>query len=390
MTAFPALEAAEVLADSRRRLPEWVAMLAEIVDQESGPTDSDGVRAVYDSLMRRLSPLGFEAKHIPTEGPDVLIADRQGRHSGRRRVLLIGHADTVFAHGTVAERPFRTEGGMAFGPGVADMKGGLVTAVAGLMLAGPEVLDRLDVRILVNGDEESGSLHSRPVVERFAEGMDATLVFEPGRPDNGVVVSRRGAHRFSVEVAGRAAHTGVNPQDGANAIEEAAHHILAIQELGRSIPNATVNAVMIHGGTRPNIVPDSATIRVDSRFDDAPTEALVVAGIRQLAERSTVPGTSTTVRSLDQRPAFERLDGGWFQRIEAAAVSIGVAVEPEATGGSSDGNFTAAMGIPTIDGLGAIGANYHTVDEYIVVDSLATRSALLAMALDGFTGETEA
>ena len=376
-------EPREILEAARSRKDEWVDLLGEIVDIDSGPGDAAGIDRVYGVLDAALTGLGFESERVSTPGPDVFVA-RRGAEEGAPRVALIGHADTVFAKGTVEERPFTREGKRVRGPGVADMKGGLVVALAGLDLAGPTVLDRLDLTVIVNGDEESGSADSRAVIEELAPGFDITLVFEPGRPADGFVVSRRGAHRFEVAVTGRPAHTGVNPDDGANAIETAAHHILAIQDLGRSIPDATVNAVMISGGTRPNIVPEHARIRVDSRFDDDEGEQAVVSGMRALEGPGPVVGTTTTVRSLDQRPAFAA-------RPEAAALAqlviesgqeLGLTLSGESTGGSSDGNFTSAAGVPTVDGLGAVGHDYHTPEEYVLVDSIPQRAALLARLLD--------
>ena len=373
----------EYLAESRNRLPEWVEFLRELVNTDSGPADSRGIGSVYELLKDRLSTLEFEFEMHPTPGPPVFHARRNRRQDGHSglRIVLVGHADTVFPSGTPSSRPMQVEGDRITGPGVADMKGGLVVAIAGLLLGGADALDGLDVEILVNGDEESGSLHSRSVVEEVVAGADAVLVFEPGRPPSGIVTSRRGAHRFDVEVSGVPAHTGVNPDEGANAIETAAHHVLAIQKLGKTTSRGTVNAVMINGGSRPNIVPESAIIRVDSRFDDDAAEQAIVEGMRALEGPGPVAGTATIVTSLDQRPAFPRADAGWLDKFERAAGDLGLDITAEATGGSSDGNFSASLGVPTLDGLGAIGAAYHTDDEFIFTDSLATRSSLLALVL---------
>jgi glutamate carboxypeptidase len=365
------------------RQEEWVGLLGEIVDIDSGPGDAAGIGRVYDVLERELAGIGFTVERLPTPGPDLLVARRPGRVQGARRVALIGHADTVFPAGTAAERPFRRDGERLRGPGVADMKGGLVVAIAGLSLAGEDVLDQLDLTVVVNGDEESGSAESRETIERLAPDFDVALVLEPGRPSDGFVVSRRGAHRFDVTVTGRPAHTGVNPEEGANAIETAAHHVLAIQELGRRTPHATVTAVLISGGSRPNIVPERARIRVDSRFDHDEAEAAVVAGIRALAGSGPVQGTTTTVTSLDRRPAFQARPEATFlaKLVLEAGAELGMELSGEPTGGSSDGNFTSAAGVPTLDGLGAVGHDYHTPDEYVLTASLPRRAALLGSLL---------
>lgn len=369
------------LVSARDREPEWLAVLAEIVDIESGPGDRTGIGRVYDALAARFSPLGFTDQRLPTAGPDVFLAHRPAAVDGALKLVLIGHADTVFATGTLDGWAFHYEGDRVTGPGTADMKGGLVAMLAGLTLAGEAGLDLLDLTVLVNGDEESGSAESRETIERLAPGFDTALVFEPGRPPNRIVSSRRGAHRFEVEVKGRPAHTGVNPEDGANAIETAAHHVLAIQALGRSIPGATVNAVIISGGKRPNIVPDLAVIRVDSRFDNEAAERQVVEGMDGLVGDGPVAGARTEIRSLDRRPAFESVSASLEAIYQAAATELGLEIESAATGGSSDGNFTSAAGVPTLDGLGAVGHEYHTRDEYVLTSSLAERAALLARVL---------
>ncbi|HSJ29289.1 MAG TPA: M20 family metallopeptidase [Acidimicrobiia bacterium] len=372
-----------LLRAAAERQEEWVSLLGEIVDIDSGPGDHEGIGRVYDVLERELTPLGFTVDRLPTPGPDLLVARRPGGVDGARRLALIGHADTVFPAGTAAERPFRREGERLRGPGVADMKGGLVVAIAGLALAGKDVLDQLDLTVIVNGDEESGSAESRETIERLAPDFDVALVFEPGRPSDGFVVSRRGAHRFDVAVTGRPAHTGVNPHEGANAIETAAHHVLAIQELGRQTPDATVTAVLVSGGSRPNIVPEHARIRVDSRFDHDEAEAAVVAGIRALAGPGPVPGTTTAVTSLDRRPAFQARPEARFlaDLVLSVGAELGMDLSGEPTGGSSDGNFTSAAGVPTIDGLGAVGHDYHTPDEYVLAASVSRRAALLGSLL---------
>lgn len=368
-----------LLEDARGRLDGWLSLLEALVSIDSGPGDHEGVARVYDVVGEMLAELGFaEQERLPTGGPDVFVARREAGTLGARRLLLIGHADTVFPAGTVAERPFARDGDQVTGPGVADMKAGIVVAIGGLELAGSDVLDRYDITFLLNGDEESGSYHSRETIEQLAPGFDLALVFEPGRPPNLITTARRGAHRFRIVVHGKAAHTGVNPQDGANAIEAAAHHVLAIQELGRSIPGATVNAVIIEGGKRPNIIPDHCVIRVDSRFDTAAVEKAVVEGVYALAGEGPVPGTTTEVISLDQRPAFEAADAGLEALYGEVASELGFEIRGEKSGGSSDGNFMYRKGVPVLDGLGAVGYGYHTVDEYVLVDTIAERAATFA------------
>lgn len=380
MTTLPDVGRQPATVDDQR----WIALLGEIVNIDSGPDAAVGAHAVMDRLGAELTPLGFTVERRPTDGgPDVFVGRRPASQAGSPRVLLIGHADTVFFAGTAAERPFTITDGIATGPGVADMKGGLVVMVAALAAMDPTDLDRLDVTIMVNGDEEQGSQHSQPHFVVAARDADVALVFEPGRAGGMAVHARRGAQRYRVVVVGKAAHTGVNPQDGANALEALAHHILAIQQLGRDVAHGSVTAAVAQGGNRPNIVPDAAWVHVDARFDDAPTAERIHAGMLALDGTSPVDGTTTTLELLDGRPAFLRSEGAdrLIGEFAAAAADLGMPFGTVATGGSSDGNFTAGEGVPTVDGLGAVGSGYHTRDEQLEIASVATRARLLAAAL---------
>lgn len=363
----------------------WIELLRDLVDVDSGPDASDGVTRVLDRLAVELEALGFVNRRQPAPpGPDTLIAERAGTRAATR-VLLLGHADTVFGVGTAAKRPFTIHAdGRATGPGVADMKAGLVVMLAGLAALSDEARERLHLRVIVNGDEESGSADSRSIFEEAAAAADIALVFEPGRPPGMVVQARRGAQRYRIHVRGRAAHTGVNPEDGANAIETVAHHVLALQELGRRTAGASVTAVLVSGGARPNIVPDTAWLHIDTRFDDAATETVLSEAILALQGPGPVEGTTTQVEVLDQRPAF--VSAGRSTAVvaafAAAAEELGVPFGTTNTGGSSDGNFVASLGVPTLDGLGAVGAGFHTEAEYVELDTVRGRAALFVRALE--------
>jgi len=362
----------------------WLDLLREIVDIDSGPDSPEGAHAVMDRLGEELAELGFTCQRQPThDGPDVFVAHRPAGRPDAPRILMIGHADTVFFAGAAAQRPFTVTDGIATGPGVADMKGGLVVQVAGLAAMSEAERDGLDLTIMINGDEEQGSAHSEASFIAASSSADIALVFEPGRPGGMAVHSRRGAQRYRVVVTGKAAHTGVNPEDGANAIEALAHHVLAIQQLGRDIATGSVTAAVMAGGSRPNIVPDAAYVHVDTRNDDDETAARIRQGMMALDGTSPVAGTSTVVEVLDGRPAFLRSEGGdaLAAVFAEAAADIGVPFSTVATGGSSDGNFTAGQGVPTLDGLGAVGGGYHTVEEHLEVASIEVRARLCHAAL---------
>lgn len=369
----------------------WVGLLRELVNIDSGPDAVGGVHQVLDRLTPEFEALGFTTeRRAMADAPDVLIATRPGR-SGARRVLFLGHADTVFPAGTVAKRPFTIhDDGRATGPGVADMKAGLVVMLAALAALPTAALGGLHLTVMVNGDEESGSAGSRGAIEAEAEHAELALVFEPGRPPHTAVHARRGAQRYRIQVAGRAAHSGVEPDAGANAIEALAHHVLAVQDLGRRTSGGSVTAVIAGGGSRPNIVPDAAWLDVDARFDTAEVGAAIHAGVLALAETSPVAGTTTRVEMLEGRPAFA--NAGDDRSLQAlfvgAADGLGIPLAFTDTGGSSDGNFAAAFGVPTLDGLGAVGVGYHTADESIELATLASRAVVTAGALERLASES--
>ena len=305
------------------------------------------------------------------------------------RLLLIGHMDTVFDPGTAAQRPYRSEGGRAFGPGVTDMKAGLLAgihAIAALQEAG----ERPAVTFVANPDEEIGSRFSSPVIRALAPEHDAVLVLECARANGDIVSARKGIADYHVTITGRAAHAGVEPEKGRSAILEAAHQVLALHALNGRWPTVTVNAGVIHGGTRPNVVPERCELQVDLRaatsvaFDEAAAE------IERLAASPTVPDVRVALSRTAGHPPMEKTEAS--ARLVALAVEIagelGFSLRDAATGGASDANTTAALGIPTLDGLGPIGGDDHSVDEWLDLDSVVPRTVLLA-ALMSRIGEAD-
>jgi glutamate carboxypeptidase len=284
--------------------------------------------------------------------------------------------------GTLAERPWRVEGERAFGPGVYDDKASaaiILAALEGLQALG--LAPRHPVTVLFNSDEEVGSPSSRPLIE--AEAARARVVFcvEPARPDGALKVWRKGTGRYTVTALGRAAHAGADHEKGVNAIEELAHQVLRLQGMTDYGAGTTVNVGRIEGGTRANIVPDRAQVRVDVRVKTMAEWERISAAIAAL--QPVLPGARLVVEGGMSRPPMEAspvtLEPFW--RAQEIAAGLGLTLTADGTGGASDANFTAAMGIPTLDGLGALGDGAHSVDEYIFIPSLAERAALLAALL---------
>jgi len=296
-----------------------------------------------------------------------------------RPILLLGHTDTVFSAGEAARRPFAVRDGRAAGPGVFDMKAGILLMLSALraLLAVDGGLRR-PVVVLLTSDEEVGSPSSRTIIESEGKRAEAVLVLEPSLPGGVLKTARKGVGTFTIQALGRAAHAGVDPLKGINAIEEIAHQVLALRRLAEATPEATVTAGVIRGGTRTNVVPAEAMVEVDVRVATLEQAEQITQGIRSL--RPHLPGSRLEIRGGVNRPPMERTSATerLFTLAQSIAREMALPLQEGSTGGASDGNFTAAMGIPTLDGLGAVGDGAHSLDEFVEIESLPSRAALVA------------
>ena len=370
------------------RLGNAWALLESAVRLDSSPDDADGLEGVVSLVRPWFDSLGLETSVERTsDGHPVLHAHHASPRRGEetRRLLMIGHLDTVFPPGTSAEWPFERAGDRARGPGVADAKGGaaVIWLAAAAALQTTEGLPGLDLQVILNTDEEAGSVESRPIFEREAQSADVALVYEPGRPDGTIVRQRRGARRYRISIAGKAAHTGVEPWAGVNAIESAAHKVLALQSLNDRDRFLSVTVAIAKGGTRINVVPDLAVLEVDTRLPDDESAAATHAAVEEIIHRADVPGSTASYEIVSDRPPLMPQPGvaGLLERFRSAGAALGLDIQDSATGGGSDGCFISHYGVPTIDALGPVGGGYHTRDEFILAASLQERAALSAMVL---------
>ncbi len=355
--------------------------LRTLVDIDSGSYTVEGIEEVAAFLRPRFQELGCEVElhQGETLGPN-LVARRRG--SGHGCVLLVGHMDTVFPDGEAKRRPFAIREGRAHGPGVFDMKSGLLVAQYALRLLNDAGESPYEELICVfNADEEIGSPESTPLIEELARQADIALVFEPTSRMSRVTSSRKGVGNFTLEVTGLSAHAGVEPKRGRNAILELAHRIIALQALNGTIDGVTLNVGVVQGGERPNVVPDKASVRIDIRAADEQGVRRIETALRQIADAEpVVPDTTTRLTGgmnhmpFTQSEASSRL----LERANEVAHTLGFELHGEPTGGASDGNTTAALGLPTLDGMGLVGALSHNPGEYVEIDSIAPRVALLA------------
>jgi glutamate carboxypeptidase len=368
------------------RYDEFVSLLERMVNVDCGSYTTEGVNDIADLCQARFENGGWKVErrdHRPAEGEaqlgDMVIGRLDG--IGRTRILMIGHMDTVFDPGTAAARPFRVEGDRAFGPGVSDMKGGLLTgffAVETLQAAGFAGFG--SITYICNPDEEIGSPWSRDVIRAEATNADVAFVLEGARENGDVVSSRKGVTDYRIEIVGRAAHAGVEPERGRSAILEAAYKTVALHALNDRWPGVTVNVGIVEGGTRPNVVAERCSIHVDVRSPHDDTLVLAESEVERIANEHTVPDVAATVIGGKWHRPMEKRDGG--ARLAALASDVarelGFELRDASTGGASDANTTSAAGVPTLDGLGPIGGDDHGPREWIDVSSVVPRISLLA------------
>ena len=370
-----------ILAHLRDHQDDMVALLAQLVEMESPSDDKPSLDRLGAFLADHLSALGAQV--------EVLHQVEAGNHvcarwdSGQGGALLLCHMDTVWDLGTVAQRPVRVEDGRLYGPGAFDMKGGIVNALwamrslrdLGLPPAQP-------VTLLLTADEETGSRTSRPIIEAEAQEHDVVFVLEPAQPPHASLKTwRKGVGSYRFKVRGRAAHAGADHEKGVNAIEELAHQILAAQSLTDYEAGTTVNVGVVGGGTRSNVVPEQAWARVDVRIANQEQAALLDARMRGL--KPNLRSAALEITGGINRPPMVRTPqiAALYACAAALAAEMGFQVTEAGSGGGSDGNFTAALGVPTLDGMGVVGDGGHALHEHVVIASLPERASLLAAML---------
>ena len=345
---------------------------------ETPTGDAAALGALADVLETRYRELGARVERVAEESGDHLVA-RWG-DPGKPHVLLLGHHDTVWPRGTLAAMPLAVDGGVLRGPGVYDMKGGLVvaeTAIAVLRRCGVEPVR--PVRLVVVSDEEVGSPTGRAVVIAEAEGAVAAFGLEPPHPDGGLKRGRLGSTRVRLEVTGRAAHAALDPEAGVSAVDELVDQLLALREIVAGEPGVLCNVGTVGGGGRTNVVPDRAAADIGLRFVDAGTEERVLGALRSLT--AVRAGAEVVVRILSSRPAWQAGEDGLLAQVVAAGRAVGQEITARPARGAADTNVTGAAGIPSLDGFGPLGAGAHAADERILIASLADRVALLASVL---------
>jgi glutamate carboxypeptidase len=369
------------------RYPEFLDELETMVNVDCGSFSPEGVNVIADRCERRFAEHGWTVERTAHGGEprlgDLLIGRLEG--DGGPDVLLVGHMDTVFDEGTAAERPFRIDGDRATGPGVSDMKAGLLGGFfATHVLQDAGFRGFGTITYVCNPDEEIGSPFSGSVIRELASRHDAAFVLEGARENGDIVSARKGVTDSTVRFDGRAAHAGVEPEKGRNAILQAAHTTIALQALNGRWPGVTVNVGVVHGGTRSNVVAERCELHVDLRSPELSTLEEAEAEIERIcADAPVIADVAIRVETDSwHRPMEKRADA---QRLVDIAVGVaselGFELRDAATGGASDANTTSAAGTPTIDGLGPVGGDDHGPAEWVDLTSVVPRIALLATVI---------
>jgi len=364
---------------------EQLDLLRTLVNIDSGTGDVEGGHKIAGVLIPRLKALGAAVETVPAEAPGLpenIVATVKG--SGKARILMIGHIDTVFGPGTAAARPYTIEVDQAHGPGVADEKGGVVEGFYALkLLHDLKFKNFARITYLLETSEERGSPGTKKLIQKLLADSDIELNLEPGDPPDTITAWRKGSATFHIDVKGKAAHAGVNPQDGRNALVELVHQLVKLETLPKSGSGLTVNATVIRAGERANIIPDSASAQVNVRVRKAADFDRIQKILEQNARHVTVTGTTV---SVSREPAFPPLPdnpatAALAARAQAIYKNLGKKLGTGGNGGASESALAAEAGVPALDGVGPVGGGFHSDREFLDLNSVTPRLYLLTKLL---------
>ncbi len=380
---LPASAMQKILRELKSQQADMVRTLGKFVSCESPSHDKSAVdrfgKIVANEWRHRGAIVRFVANSYRANHVRAELCLGQGR-APERQIMVLGHLDTVYPVGTLAKMPFRISGGRAWGPGTFDMKGGLVLALFAVdALKAVRIMPAKKLIFLWNSDEEIGSESSSRIIEIEARRSDAVLVLEPAFGSDGrLKTARKGVGGAEIIVTGRSAHAGVDPEKGVNAVHELALQIERLMKLNDRRRGTTVQTTVVTGGTVSNVIPDHARAQVDVRFSRAADASALDRNLRSL--RPILKGAKVEIRIGKSRPPLERTSAirALFRHAQSLMRDMGLPLGEAATGGGSDGNLTAALGVPTLDGLGAVGDSPHSPREHVIIHALPERAALLA------------
>lgn len=381
LPAYSAEPHKQIQADAEQYKADALKLLERLVNIDSGSGYEPGLTQVSDIAVDELKQLGFSIERVPDKAANNSHVVATLKSTGKAKILLMAHMDTVFKEGSAAERPFHIKDGRAYGPGVMDDKGGIVAGIYALkVLKNQGFKDYAQITFLLDASEETGSEAASELIRNTAKGHDVTLNLEPGRPADGLVVWRKGSATAVVEVKGKAAHAGVAPELGRNAAMEVAHQILQLGKLGDEDKKTTINFTVLKAGDRTNVIPDQATAKADVRAALPEEFDRIEKDLARVSANKLIPETEVQTslqRGLPPMPQTAESD-----RLVAIAQGIygelGRKLTIEGSGGAADASLSAGVGTPTLDGFGIVGGNIHTPEEYAEVESVVPRVYLLS------------
>ncbi len=368
----------------REQMPKMLETLKDIVELESPSHDKAAIDKLVDYIAQVCQAKGMKSQVVSLADRGNHLIVKYGEDSAAVKLLILCHIDTVWPLGTIKEIPFKNENGILTGPGVFDMKVGVMQSIYALENAiGRKKLSGKQVKILFTSDEEIGSTTSREMIENAARESKCVLVLEPSVPPEGSLKTfRKGVGSFSLDITGRPSHAGGDPEKGISAITELAHQVLYLQGLADKDQGTTVNVGVVSGGTRSNVIPAKAVAKIDVRVQTLAEGERITRDI--LSTKPFLKDAVVIATGGINRPPMLRTEKTVekFKLAQRIAAELGFELTEASTGGGSDGNFTAALGIPTIDGLGAVGAGGHAYDEHAFVKNIPDRTALLVRLLE--------
>ncbi len=371
----------QMQADAEQYKAEALKLLERLVNIDSGSGYEPGLTQVRDIAVDELKKLGATIELVPDAHANNshVLATLKG--TGKAKILLMAHMDTVFKEGSASERPFHIKDGRAYGPGVMDDKGGIVAGIYALkVLKQQNFNDYAQITFLLDASEETGSNIASELIRKTAKAHDVTLNLEPGRPADGLVVWRKGSATAVVEVKGKAAHAGVAPELGRNAAMEAAHQILQLSKLGDEDKKTTINFTVLKAGDRVNVIPDEAVAKADVRAALPEEFDRIEKDLARVSANKLIPDTevkTSLLRGLPPMPQTAESDA-LVTIAQGIYGELGRKLTIEGSGGAADASLSAGVGTPTLDGFGIVGGNIHTPEEYAEVESVSPRIYLLS------------
>ncbi|WP_020580738.1 M20 family metallopeptidase [Endozoicomonas elysicola] len=377
-------ESEAIMSDQNFNLDQYLEELKPLINVDCGTWTPAGVSKVADIMTEKYQGIGWQVtRHSFDEkvGPGLLATNKP--EAEEYDIMLIGHLDTVFPEGTVAEWSLSQDGEKAYGPGVADMKSGQLNMFKAISQLPEDVADRLSICVCMNPDEEIGSIYSGDWLKSIASKSRYVLVAEAARADGSLVKARKGMASYKVEFNGKAAHAGNEPEKGISAITELAHWITTLNQETNFEIGTTLNFGVVKGGSAGNVVPDYASTVLDIRFWDNDDYARLEKKIQNMLENPSLRGIKIELTREAHKPAFTPNEGSekLMALIEKTGQDMGLNITWQAVGGGSDANLTGSLGVPTIDGLGPIGGAMHSRNEFLVLDSIEPRLNLLRNVL---------